>query len=84
MRKLFHTRQHRINPTVVLIDGVKLDGTPNHVTGIQIGSFSLVFPNNAREVLALQMMIHHVDKFAPATGGGVIVSNNYLAMLDAR
>lgn len=84
MKKLFHTRQPRLNPTVVIVDGVKIDGSPNFVTGVKYGSFSLVFPDNAREVLALQMMEHRIDKFAPSTGGGVLVSNHYLAMLDAR
>jgi hypothetical protein len=37
------------------------------------GKWLRVFPATARDVRFLQMLEHRVDKFAPASGGGVFV-----------
>jgi hypothetical protein len=42
------------------------------------GTWWRVWPGSCREVSAIRMMDHRVDKFAPATGGGVLISNNAL------
>ena len=38
------------------------------------GRHYLVFPSNAHEVFALQMLEHRLDKFAPLKEGGVILT----------
>ena len=38
------------------------------------GSFRLVFPHDANEVMAVRMLDMHVDRFAPATGEGLLIS----------
>jgi hypothetical protein len=40
-------------------------------------------PHSAREVLALQMLEHQVEKFAPATGNGVLITEAAHAKLNA-
>lgn len=39
-----------------------------------------VFPHNAADVFLLQSLEQHVDKFAPATGHGVLVKRSSLGM----
>lgn len=47
------------------------------------GKFFRVVPQTPREIAALRMLDHRVDKFAPADGNGAIVSASALAKLDA-
>ena len=47
------------------------------------GTYHLVMPTNAREVLALQMLEHQIDKFAPAEGNGVLISESAHRKLNA-
>jgi hypothetical protein len=42
-----------------------------------------VSPSNAKEVLALQLLEHGVDKFAPAAGNGVVITQEAHRKLNA-
>jgi hypothetical protein len=42
------------------------------------GFFHRVFPVDARENSALRMLEHHVDKFAPANGNGILITDEAL------
>ena len=44
----------------------------------------LVSPSNSKEVLALQMLEHQVDKFAPALGNGVLITQEAHRKLNAK
>lgn len=43
------------------------------------GAWVRVIPKTAKDVLYLQMLEHHQDKFAPAEGNGVLVKADSLA-----
>ena len=49
------------------------NGDPNFVEDSLPGEWLRVFPITPRDVRFLQMLEHRVDKFAPASGGGVLV-----------
>jgi len=49
------------------------NGDPNFQEDDLPGEWFRVFPATGRDVQFLQMLEHRVDKFAPATGGGVLV-----------
>lgn len=38
------------------------------------GAWYRVFPSSSSDVLRIQDLDHHVDKFSPAEGGGVLIS----------
>jgi len=42
------------------------------------GKWWRVIPVNAKEVIALQMLVHREEKFAPAFGSGALVSDEAL------
>lgn len=42
------------------------------------GTWYRVFPTTARDVLFLQTLIQHSDKFAPAAGHGIIIAEHCL------
>jgi len=44
------------------------------------GDWYRVFPSSGRDVRFLQCLEHRVDKFAPATGGGVLVHPRVLTV----
>ena len=43
------------------------------------GTLYKIIPSNAKEVFALQMLQHRVEKFAPAEGNGILVTAAALA-----
>lgn len=43
------------------------------------GPLYKVFPHTAKEVFALQMLEHRVEKFAPADGNGIYITPQALA-----
>lgn len=45
------------------------------------GSWLRVFPQTGKDVQFLQMLEHHVEKYAPATGKGVIIQTRCLEAL---
>lgn len=42
------------------------------------GPWVRVFPESAREVLFLQSLRQHIDKFAPVRGGGILIRRTFL------
>lgn len=47
------------------------------------GMLHKVRPTNAKEVFALQMLEHRVEKFAPENGNGIFITPAALAKLNA-
>lgn len=52
---------------------------PKFFTKALKGTWIRVIPKTAKDVLFLQMLEHHQDKFAPADGDGVLVKPETLA-----
>ena len=78
---IFHITQKVKNPTVIVASRTQITDS---VTTRQIaGIMHLVMPHTAREVLALQMLEHQVEKFAPATGNGVLITEAAHQKLNA-
>lgn len=80
--KLFPTRQKTISPYAVALNYNKL-GFPSFESEQQEGTFFRVMPTCWREISALKMLEHRIDKFAPAAGDGVLITAAAMKMLDA-
>jgi hypothetical protein len=80
-RKYFQVRMAEHNPMVII-------PTENRQTGLTyetkqlIGKFTRVMPSE-KDHAPLCLMQHRFDKFAPASGNGVILTNEILKQLDA-
>lgn len=61
------------DPKVIVTSPGKGDAT-NYNVETMVGKFHRVIPLTAKEISALRLMDHQVDKFAPASGSGVMVS----------
>lgn len=81
--KLFKKRERVHDPIVIITSGYSAAGTPNPIPIIKVGLHYRVIPSSGKEVRALQMAEHQLDKYAPANGDGVIVTPKFLANLDA-
>ena len=78
---IFQITQKIKRPTVIIASRTQVTDT---VTTCEMpGVFHLVMPSNSREVLALQMLEHQVEKFAPATGNGVLITEAAHRKLNA-
>jgi hypothetical protein len=78
---IFHITQRIKNPTVIVASRTQITDS---VTTRQIaGTMHLVMPHSAREVLALQMLEHQKEKFAPAVGNGVLITESAHQKLNA-
>ncbi len=60
-------------PRAVVASYKIANGDPNFEDDNLPGDWFRVFPATARDIRFLQLLEHRVDKFAPATGGGVLV-----------
>ncbi len=60
-------------PRAIVATYKVVNGEPNFDEDDLPGDWFRVFPATGRDVQFLQMLEHRVDKFAPATGGGVLV-----------
>jgi hypothetical protein len=60
----------------IICEQKKTNGHNIFETRYASGLFFRVYPKTCREVSALQMLQHHVDKFAPADGNGIIITKN--------
>lgn len=60
-------------PRAVVANYKEPNGEPTFGESHLSGDWYRVFPVTARDVCFLQMLEHRVDKFAPASGGGVLV-----------
>lgn len=78
---IFPITQRIKSPTVIIASRSQVADT---VKTVQLsGTWHLVMPHTAREVLALQMLEHQFEKFAPANGNGVLISESAHAKLNA-
>ncbi|MBU6170616.1 MAG: hypothetical protein KGQ87_03865 [Verrucomicrobia bacterium] len=78
---IFPITQRIKQPTVIIAHRTQI---ADSVRTVQLaGTYHLVMPSNAREVLALQMLEHQIDKFAPAEGNGVLISESAHRKLNA-
>ena len=75
---MFSLREKIKNPEVIMPD--KNGRTSESYSRAELtGTYWRVYPTSAREVSALRLLDHRVDKFAPATGSGIIVTEAALA-----
>lgn len=78
---MFPERIKMTNPRVILPTENER-GAVSWDRGTVVGKFFRVVPETPREIAALRMLDHRIDKFAPAEGNGAIVSAEALAKLD--
>lgn len=69
-----------IDPTVVIPQSALINAEPKFEARPLSGEWIRVFPQNAADVLFLQSLDHRVEKFAPATGIGVILDPRCLGL----
>jgi hypothetical protein len=56
-----------------------LPGTASDYKSKQLkGVWHRVFPVDGKEISALRMLEHHIDKFAPTSGNGILISDEAL------
>jgi hypothetical protein len=78
---LFPITQRIKNPTVIITERTE---TSEGIRAVQRNEvMHLVMPYTSREVFALQFLEHQVDKFAPASGNGVLITENAYRKLNA-
>lgn len=58
------------------------NGDPNFQEDTLPGDWYRVFPSSGYDVRFLQCLEHRVDKFAPASGGGVLVHPRALTVKE--
>ena len=80
--KLFPIRHKVTNPYLIAVNYNKL-GNPKFEAEQKEGVFFRVIPDGIKEINALKILEHRLDKFAPATGDGVLITANAMRMLDA-
>lgn len=79
--KIFPINQKIKNPTVVITDK---SSNPTAVKLIRRNDvMRLVMPYTWKEVFALQMLELHNEKFAPASGNGVLITESAYMKLNA-
>jgi hypothetical protein len=67
---MFHLRKREDDPTAIVVaKGDKVEYRTKRLSG----KWWRVYPTDGKEVMALQMIQHQSDKFAPAFGGGALV-----------
>lgn len=71
---MFDLNTPEANPQVIYTRD-KL-GRESHEVKRVNGFFYRVFPIDGREIFALRMLEHHKDKFAPASGNGVLITQD--------
>lgn len=74
---MFQILQKVKNPQV--LKPVQLRGLTSFESYELKGTYYKIIPSNAKEVFALQMLEHRVDKFAPAEGNGILITEQALA-----
>jgi hypothetical protein len=80
--KMFPERLKMINARVIMPTENER-GAISWDRGVVVGKFFRVVPQTPREIAALRLLTHRVDKFAPADGNGAIVSGEALEKFDA-
>jgi hypothetical protein len=72
---MFQLRKLEQEPTAITL---ARKGKIEYRTKRLPGRWWRVYPSNGREVMALQMVPHQADKFAPAFGGGALIKEEAL------
>lgn len=79
---IFQIHQRTFRPHVIVRERTQREDTYRIVE--RQDTCLIVTPSNSKEVLALQMLEHGVDKFAPASGNGVIITQEAHRKLIAK
>ena len=79
---IFQIHQRTFRPQVIIRELTQRQDT--HKVIEREDTCLLVSPSNSKEVLALQLLEHGVDKFAPASGNGVIITQEAHRKLNAK
>ena len=79
---IFQIHQRTFRPHVIVRERTQREDTYRVVE--RQDTCLIVTPSNSKEVLALQLLEHGVDKFAPAIGNGVIITQDAHRKLNAK
>lgn len=80
--RMFPGRLKTINPQVIIKSHNAIHGSAYRPRELK-GTHYHVSPQCGREVMALQMLETGIEKFAPVEGGGVILTIEAMAKMDA-
>lgn len=86
MTKTIHTRfpsRELVNDPCVIYWGECQRNLPKIATKTLAGIHWRVNSHTAREIFTLRMLEHGVDKFAPDTGHGTILTQHGMDLIDA-
>jgi hypothetical protein len=72
--KLFPFRQAVTNPTVIVRKTRPGSEEPHFTAERLLGDFVLVHPKTPKEIYALQMLEHRVEKWAQKDGSGIVIT----------
>jgi len=61
------------NPRAIVATFKEVNGEPNFEEDTLPGKWYRVYPKTAKDVFFLSMLDHRRDKFAPASGCGVLI-----------
>lgn len=78
---LFQIHQRAFRPHVIIRERTQREDTYKVIE--REDTCLIVTPSSWKEVLALQLLEHGVDKFAPANGNGVIITQEAHRKLNA-
>jgi hypothetical protein len=81
--KMFQNRKKVSYPAVIIKGKTYANGDSNTQQIALMGDHYRIKPTNEKEVMALAMAEHQVDKFAPVNGEGIIVTMKFLAQFDS-
>lgn len=79
---IFQIHQRTFHPQVIVRQRTEREDTYRVIE--RNDTCLLVMPSNSKEVLALQLLEHGVDKFAPANGNGVVITQEAHKKLNAK
>lgn len=69
-----------INPRAIISSSKVVNGCPVFKEDTLPGTWYRVFPATGKDVFFLMSLEQHLDKFAPAQGGGVLVHPRVLTV----
>lgn len=78
---IFQIHQRAFRPQVIVRERTQREDTYRIIE--RDDTCLIVTPSSSKEVLALQLLEHGVDKFAPANGNGVIITQEAHRKLNA-
>lgn len=80
MLTIHHNATKERSPRAIVATFKVQNGDPNFMEDNIPGDWYRVYPITCRDVQFLQLLEHRVDKFAPASGGGVLVHPRVLTI----